>query len=415
MELLKHELKAVEEMHNGCILCGGVGSGKTITSLAYYYKLHGGDIYSGFSTAMKKPCDLYIITTPKKRDTLEWDEEILYLGLSQNPDVNRYGNKVVIDSWNNIKKYRNIRGAFFIFDEQRVVGYGAWSRNFIKIAKSNQWILLSATPGDRWEDYIPVFIANGFFRSKQEFIDNHVVYDRRITKFPKIDRYLDTQRLARLRDRILVTMDFERKTVAHHEDIFVRYDSKKYRDVLKYRWNETLNKPIESAPELCMELRKVVYTDESRQVAFMRILEDHPKSIVFYNYNFELEIIKDILDKTGIIYAEWNGFKHQPIPDLHTWVYLVQYNAGAEGWNCIKTDTIIFFSENYSYKIMQQACGRIDRMNTPYTDLYYYHIRCQSGIDLAVHTALAKKKKFNESAFIHKRYKLFGSDQQWHA
>lgn len=394
-------------MMNGCILCGGTGSGKSITALAYYYYIHGGDLDRDFSSIMRNPCDLYIITTPKKRDSYEWDIEMLNLMLSQDPACNYYKNHVKVDSWNNIRKYRDVKNAFFIFDEQRVVGYGAWAKSFIRIAKRNQWILLSATPGDCWEDYIAVFIANGFFKNKQEFIDNHVVYDRRITKFPKIDRYLDTDRLERLRSKILVNMDFKRETVQHHEDILVRYDTKRYREVLKNRWNDDLEKPIESAPELCMYLRKVVYTDESRQVAFLELMEDCSKAIVFYNYNFELDIIRSLLDSSGIPYSEWNGFKHQPIPDGDRWAYLVQYNAGAEGWNCTATDTMIFYSENYSYKMMQQACGRIDRMNTPYADLYYYHIRCQSGIDLAVHAALAKKKKFNEAAFVHKRYKLF--------
>ena len=72
------------------------------------------------------PKDLYIITTAKKRDTLEWEGELSPFLLSTNPDVNLYQNKVVIDSWNNISKYKDITDAFFIFDEQRVVGSGTW-------------------------------------------------------------------------------------------------------------------------------------------------------------------------------------------------------------------------------------------------------------------------------------------------
>lgn len=302
-----------------------------------------------------------------------------------------------MDSWNNIKKYSQIKDAFFIFDEQRVVGSGAWVKAFLKIAKSNHWILLSATPGDTWQDYIPVFIANGFFKNRTEFTREHIVYSR-FSKYPKIDRYLNTGRLIRLRDKILVTMDFKRQTKSHHEDIYVKYDIAAYKEIGRNRWNPYKNEPIVNAAELCYIWRKIVNLDQSRQIALLEILETHPKAIIFYNFDYELELLKGLF--RGIQVAEWNGHKHQPVPTGMSWVYLVQYNAGAEGWNCITTDTIIFFSQNYSYKIMAQSAGRIDRMNTPYTDLYYYHLKSRSGIDLAISKALKEKKNFNEAKYV---------------
>ncbi len=344
------------------------------------------------------PKDLYIITTARKRDTCEWEGELSHFLLSPNPDVNLYMNRVVIDSWNNIAKLSEIQGAFFIFDEQRVVGSGSWVKAFLKIAKANQWILLSATPGDTWQDYIPVFLANGFYKNKTEFIREHIIYSR-FCKFPKVDRYLNTGRLIRLRNSILINMDFKRKTISHHEDIYVPYCIEKYKDICRTRWNPWENKPIENAAEFCYALRKTVNSDESRQTAVLEILEKHPRCIIFYNFDYELQLLKDLGYGEAVEIAEWNGHKHQPIPDSKSWVYLVQYNAGAEGWNCIKTDTILFYSQNYSYKVMVQSGGRIDRLNTPYTDLYFYHLKSRSGIDLAISKALKNKKKFNESGF----------------
>lgn len=359
IELSDSQLEAVENMKNGCILCGGVGSGKSRTSLAYYYKEQGGQLHSDTYVRMTEPKDLYIITTARKRDTLEWEGELSLFLLSTHPEVNGYKNKVVVDSWNNIKKYENVRNAFFIFDEQRVVGYGAWTKTFLKITKANNWILLSATPGDTWMDYMPVFIANGFYRNKQDFIDQHVVYSYRV-KFPKVDRYLNTGRLIRLRDRILVNIDFERQTVSHHEDLFVQYNISMYKDAGRLRWDPYKNEPIINASGLCYIWRKIVNTDLSRQIALLELAEKHPRMIVFYNFDYELDILKNLYYGKDVEIAEWNGHKHQPIPEGDAWVYLVQYNAGAEGWNCIKTDTIIFYSQNYSYKIMQQSAGRID-------------------------------------------------------
>lgn len=400
IELYDYQLDAVSRMRNGCILCGGVGSGKSRTSLAYYYKEQNGILGTKSYVKMKDPKDLYIITTARKRDTFEWDGELVPFLLATDPEINYYKNKVVIDSWNNIGKYADVTNAFFIFDEQRVVGSGAWVKAFLKIAKSNDWILLSATPGDTWQDYRPVFIANGFYRNKTEFNNEHIVWDPHVKNFPKIDRYINTGRLIRLRDRILVTMDFERLTKSHHEDVFVSYDTSMYKDASKLRWDPYNDKPIEQASSLCYVWRRIVNTDVSRQVALLEIFEKHPKIIIFYNFDYELDILKGLYYGENVEVAEWNGHKHQPIPEGDSWIYLVQYTAGAEGWNCIKTDTIVFYSQNYSYKIMQQSAGRIDRLNTPYLDLYYYHLKSRSGIDLAISKALREKKTFNENKFV---------------
>mgnify|MGYP001064002202 FL=1 len=398
VKLRDYQLDAIKKMKTGCILCGGVGSGKSLTSIAYYYVRNGGIIGTDIYEPMDDPPkDLYIITTARKRDTCEWDGELAPFLLSTHEDVNLYSNKVIVDSWNNVKKYSDVKDAFFIFDEQRVVGSGTWVKAFLKIAKSNEWILLSATPGDTWQDYIPVFIANGFYKNRSDFTKEHIVYSR-FSKFPKIDRYLNTERLIRLRNKILVNMDFKRETVSHHEDIYVGYDRIKYKEITKNRWDPYKNEPLQNAAGLCYVWRKLVNTDESRQVALLEVMEKHPKAIIFYNFDYELELLKNILTEYEV--AEWNGHKHQPVPTSDKWSYLVQYNAGAEGWNCITTDTIIFFSQNYSYKIMAQSAGRIDRMNTPFKDLYYYHLKSRSGIDTAIARALKEKKTFNERRYV---------------
>lgn len=400
--LYDYQIDAVKRMKNGCILNGGVGSGKSRTALAYYYLRNGGDPASlcgdNYIPMDDPPKDLYIITTARKRDTLEWDGDMAPFLLSTHTDVNLYCNKVVVDSWNNITKYKEVTGAFFIFDEDRVTGSGVWVKSFLKIAKSNEWIILSATPGDTWQDYIPVFLANGFYKNKSEFIREHIVYSR-FSKFPKVDRYLNTGRLIRLRNNILIDMDFHRDTIPHHEDVYVSYDISAYKDICRNRWNPWEEKPIENAAEFCYSLRKIVNTDEARQVALLQIIEEHPKAIIFYNFDYELDILKKLYYGEDFEIAEWNGHKHQEVPKGEKWVYLVQYTAGNEGWNCVRTDTIIFYSQNYSYKVMTQAAGRIDRLNTPYKDLYYYHIKSRSGIDLAISKALKNKKKFNERKF----------------
>ena len=391
-------MDAVKKMRNGCILNGGVGSGKSRTGLYYYFKEQGGSMDPDY-IPMKNPKDLYIITTAMKRDSLEWEGELSQYLISTKPELNPYDNRVVIDSWNNIKKYKDIYGAFFIFDEDRVTGKGAWVKTFLNITRKNNWIILSATPGDTWEQYIPVFIANGFYKNKTEFTREHIIYSR-FTKYPKIERYVNTGRLIKLRNQILIDMDFSRKTIPHHEDVYVRYDISKYKEAMRTRWDPFKDEPIQQASGLCYVLRRIVNEDESRQMALLELAEKHPRMIIFYNFDYELDILKGLYYGENVCIAEWNGHAHEPIPTSKRWVYLVQYTAGCEGWNCVKTDTIVFYSQNYSYKVLAQAAGRIDRLNTPYTDLYYYHLKTRSGIDLAISKALNEKKQFNETRWV---------------
>ena len=400
IKLYDYQIDAIRKMNTGCILCGGVGSGKSLTALGYYYVINGGDIFAEEYKSMidNPPMDLYIITTARKRDTHEWDRELLPFLLSTDPECNHYKNKVVIDSWNNIGKYSQVKEAFFIFDEQRVVGNGSWVKNFLKISKNNEWILLSATPGDTWMDYIPVFIANGFYKNRSDFYQEHVVFAP-WAKYPKVQRYVNVGRLTRLRDKILVDMDFQRKTKSHHIDCICDYDREQYLEVVKNRWNVFTSEPLQNAAEMCYTLRKVVNSDCSRIDAVERALEKRNKLIVFYNFDYEREELIAYADGAHIAWSEWSGHAHQDIPETQSWLYLVQYTAGCEGWNCIKTDTVLFFSQNYSYKVMEQACGRIDRLNTPFEDLYFYHLTSKAPIDRAIKVALKKKKKFNERSF----------------
>lgn len=396
----EYQMDAVDRMFNGCILNGSVGSGKSRVGIYYYFKEHGGSFVDHEYVPMQNPRDLYIITTARKRDTLDFVGELAPFRISPYPDAMIYkGMKVTIDSWNNIKKYSNVYGAFFIFDEDRVTGSGAWVKAFYKIAKKNRWIILSATSGDKWEDYIPVFVANGFYKHKSAFLDEHAVRTN-YGGYPQIDIKLGTKKLERLRDSILVDMEVSRHTVRHHEEVLVRYNIPKYKDAIRYRWDPFKNEPIQQASGLCYVLRRIVNSDESRQVALLEIFENHPRIIVFYSFDYELDILRNMYFGEGVKVAEWNGKKHESIPTGDSWVYLCQYTSACEGFNCITTDTMVFFSQNYSYKVMEQAAGRIDRRNTPYTDLYYYHLRTRSGIDLAITKALMNKKKFNERKYV---------------
>ncbi len=384
-DLYPHQRAAVDKLSNGKILWGGVGSGKSRAAVAYYRE-------------KEAPRDVYVITTAKKRDSLDWEREFVRHGIYKSRDATLAG-VLTVDSWNNIAKYKSVKNAFFIFDEQRLVGSGAWAKAFIfitKVQNENTWIMLSATPGDTWLDYIPVFIANGFYKNRTEFTREHVVYST-YTKFPKVERYIGIGRLNKYRNQILVHMPYDRHTTRHTYEIPVEYDKELLQKVVKDRWNVYTNEPIKSVSEFFYTMRRVVYSHPSRINAVQDALELHKKLIVFYNFDYELERLRDLAH--DYVTAEWNGKKHEPIPDTDSWLYLVQYIAGAEGWNCITTDATLFYSLTYSYKNWHQAHGRIDRLNTPFKDLYYYVLLAKSAIDPAVMASLKAKKSFNQVRF----------------
>ncbi len=399
--LYEHQKRAVELLRSGSVLCGGVGTGKSLTALAYYIsKVCGGslatDVEEARPMSVAKP--LYVITTARKRDTGEWDRECMKVGLKTALTAPE-DHIVTVDSWNNIRKYADVKDSFFIFDEQRVVGNGAWVKAFLKIAKSNEWILLTATPGDQWVDYIPVFVANGFYRNRTQFIREHVVYAP-MAKFPKIVRYLNVPKLRRLRERIVVPMTYEKKATQHDEWTRVRYDRALYDRVYRERWNPFDDCPIENVSQYCYIQRRVVNSDPERLERLLAIQRAHRKVIVFYNFDYELEMLRGFAESHGIFHIEWNGHRHETIPETEpAWLYFVQYTAGAEGWNCIEANCITFYSLTYSYKTFVQARGRIDRLNTPYTDLYYYELYSKSPIDLAIRSCLRQKRDFNERTF----------------
>lgn len=379
VDLYPHQQEALDKLSNGKILWGGVGTGKSLVAAAYYMK-------------MEADADVYVITTAKKRDSLEWEKEFAKFGIGKHLNAT-VGGQLTVDSWNNIGKYADVQGAFFVFDEQRLVGSGLWTEKFLKIARSNRWILLSATPGDTWLDYIPVFIANGHYKNRTQFKRQHVIYNA-YSKFPKVDRYVEVGKLVRLRNSLLVEMPYLRHTTRKIRKIDVEHDELLFEKVRKERWNPYENRPIRDVAELFAVMRKVVNSDASRLSAVSRLLEDYPRLIVFYNFDYELESLRTLA--TGVTVAEWNGHKHEPIPASDRWLYLVQYAAGAEGWNCVETNAMCFYSLTYSYKMWHQAHGRIDRLNTPYSELFYYVLLSKTFIDFAIMKSLAQKESFSE-------------------
>ena len=398
------QIQAVRQLHNGSILAGGVGSGKTLTSLAWYLTsvCNAASFKKGGSLAKKKvkgSPTLYVITTAKKRDSLEWEEEAARLGLSTDPACSFTGSSIVVDSWNNIGKYSDREHAVFFFDEQRASGSGRWVKEFLKITRKNTWLLLSATPGDVWMDYLPVFMAHGFFRTRTEFMEDHVIFDR-FVKYPKVKRYIGEAKLQRLRRSILVEMPMERHTTRVRKTIYCNYDHDLYKWVVKNRMDPWTNEPLRDAGGVCRILRKVVSDNDWRSDETLRLLASHERVIVFYNYDYELERILEVADRDGRPSAQWNGHRHDPVPGGERWIYICQYTSAAEGWNCTSTDTVLFWSLNYSWRVMEQCEGRIDRMNTSYFRLNYYFLESHSSIDEAVRRSLSSKKVFNERAFV---------------
>lgn len=418
-ELRPHQENAVAKMHNGCILCADMGTGKTHTAVGYYL-------------ANEAPKDVYVITTAKMRDKFDWQNTFIEVGIGTNRETTM-GSLLTVDSWNNIDKYKEVKDAFFIFDEQRLVGSGAWVKAFYKIAEANRWIMLSATPGDNWLDYVPVFRANGFIKNLTAFKADHVVYAPYV-RYAKVLGYRQVGKLVKWRNQILVHMPYERHTERISIEIPCDYDHELMEKVVKKRWHVYEDRPLRDSSELFSVMRKVVNSDATRLQAIRNLWSKHPRLIVYYNFDYELDTLRTLAvtgwstasqnpnpsseeptepwdyllspegmaqnqGSTRFQVAEWNGHKHEEIPKTERWVYLVQYVAGAEAWGCTETDAMAFYSLTYSYKNWYQAHGRIDRLTTRFDRLYYYSLVSEALIDRSVRRALSTGKSFNEGNF----------------
>lgn len=406
VELRDFQKDCVAQLRSGKVLAAGVGAGKSVMALYWYVSTQCrtrrsrnqvGELFR----ILKGSPDLVVITTAKKRDSGEWSEEFARFALKEGVNHGMGGVTVTVDSWNNIGKYVDAdRNTVFIFDEQRAIGHGAWSKAFVRIARSHPWIMLSATPADDWKDWCPVMVADGFYRNRTDFFRRHAIYSR-YTTYPKITSWYDTHQLEVVRDRILVTCEVPRQTERHDIELGTGYNKTAVKTMMKERVDPETGEPFMNASQLCYAIRKVVNCDPSRMDMARDVFEDHGRVIVFYSLRAELELIHMAAGMAGISeVGAYNGSTHDEVPTGNRWVYAVQYNAGAEGWNCTTCNTILFWDLPYSYRQLEQAKGRIDRLNTPYRNLFYYSMTSNAKIDLAIKRALRLKKDFNAAAFM---------------
>ena len=391
IKLLKYQEEAIQKLHSGSVLYGATGSGKSLTGLAYYMRCWS-------------HLDLYIITTSKKRNAGEWEEEIAKLGCPP---------PKAIDSWNRLKNYRMVSDAFFLFDEHKVGGHGKWAQSMITIAKKNKWILLTATPGDVWDDYASIFIANEFVKNKTTWNEDFCIFDR-ISKYPKIIGYQREDVLKNMRDAVLVPMEYQSEKVPIPYVIPYKVDHEEEAYVLARR--KSLRHPemraFRNTSAMFAYMRMNLPDKESKIQALADVLKKEPKAIIFYNFTPEKYEIENAARQVNIPFFQYNGQIKDNVPDGDTWVYAVQYTAGAEAWNCITCRTVIFYSMNYSYKVMTQAKGRIDRCNSPFDELhYYYFISPDFEIDQEILNALTRKEKFNEEALANKHFIGYQEDE----
>lgn len=390
IELREHQKDALREMHNGCVLYGGTGSGKGYTALHYYIQ-------------NESPKKLVVITTARKRNDRDWEREAESLKIFTDERFSSKHGEIEVESWNNIGKYADLKDCFFIFDEQRAVGRGKWAKTFIKIAKKNNWVLLSATPGDTWMDYVPLFVANGMFKDRTDFQRKHVIF-RPYLKYPVVDRYINETKLEMLRNYILVEMPYDRLTTRHQNWIEVGHNQEFMDLVWNNRWNPLEDEPIRDPAELFRTMRKVSNIHTSRSAEVLKALKKHNRLIVWYNFDYELELLRRLPASTTlgtlVPILEYNGHKKDPLPPEGPMIYLVQYVAGAEAWNCTTVNAMVFYSLTYSWRNFHQAQGRIDRMDNTYMDLYYYMLVSKTKIDSKIQEALERKEDFNEREFI---------------
>ena len=151
-----------------------------------------------------------------------------------------------------------------------------------------------------------------------------------------------------------------------------------------------------------MYLRKLCgeYNKEKLQAFEDLISSTQDRLLVFYNFNNELEILKNIAIKLEKPISEFNG----EVKNLSNYeneensVTFIQYQAGSMGLNLQKANKIIYFTLTETSELFEQSKKRIHRIGQEKT-CFYYLLICENSIEESILKSLEIKKDFTDDLF----------------
>lgn len=136
-------------------------------------------------------------------------------------------------------------------------------------------------------------------------------------------------------------------------------------------------------------------------VALKDLLESSDdRIIIFYNFNNELDSIKELCEELNRPVSEVNG----QVKDLTNWneqnntVLLGQYQAASMGLNLQQANKIIYFTPPLSSELFEQSKKRTHRIGQKET-CFYYELICRNSIEEKIYKTLEMRKDFTDSLF----------------
>ncbi|MBL0992197.1 MAG: DEAD/DEAH box helicase [Escherichia coli] len=415
MKLFDYQKEAIENFESKPLNLSDVGTGKSYMSIGSYVKSECSKL-------------LIICLAPKVNDFVE-DSEIFNLnvtalnkGTKKNKELLSESNLVAISfesSWRltELNKWVD-KDTFIIIDESHKVSVSKskvtkFVMGLSKRAKYNY--LCTATPvsNGKLENWYPqLFISNVFRKPKKEFEQLFVIKQMRqmgSMRFMQITGYRNEHLLEQMIDE--ASVKYKRDKGYLPEDYV--YKTKKpamYNKLKKsrlYKDDNDLRVELDNSSKLFNSLRQVSHgflNGISKQVSkepFERldaILETHnnERVVIFYNYKWEAEMLKQLLDKLKRPYGEYNGSVKdlKPFKNNDNGVVLAQYKSASTGINdFVISNVMVFNSMPLSSTEYLQAKGRTDRHGQDKTPLYY-HIVPDTPIEKKIFSVVTNGKDF---------------------
>lgn len=285
------------------------------------------------------------------------------------------------------------------------------SRFILKKLNPTNVILLSGTPtGGKYEKLWSQCRLLGWKISKDAFWSSYINYHfEHDTGFPRkvVDGYKNVERLKhKLHEHGAIFMKSEDvfdlpAKIDTRVNVYCTPAYRKFRQksIVKIDGVEFVGDNI---------LTKMLYermlcgSYNSDKIAALKDLIESTEDrlIIFYNFNGELEVLRDLCASVERPVSIICG----NIKDLSSYekskdsVTLVQYQAGAMGLNLQKSNKIVYFTPPLSSEFFEQSKKRIHRIGQDRTCFYYYLI-CSGSIEEKIYRTLAMRKDYTERLF----------------
>lgn len=391
-KLYPKQLEILKQIKDYSLLPLGTATGKTLIALHYYINNH-----------LDKPLVIYCPLAKYLEGG--WVSEFNSL----KSKYNLITKDITVVPYSQINKYAVADNSFVILDEAHYVKnpMAKRSKAIREILNNKPFIMLSATPGTKVEDYCHYLMLWNKFKYKTHFENEFLIKDSLMLgsrKIPVVKGYKNLDKFS----SILKQHSTSRLTVNDIVELpeLILKDvsltpSKEYKDIKKNRILKLDNDVIllDTQIKLCTYLRQ--YVSPKEKISHLEDIVSECKQLnenllIFYNFKSELREIEKIVKIDYLINGDVKIFpSKEDFKNLNSKITVVQIRAGGTGIELQYNSQVLFYSPTYSYQDYEQALGRAYRPGQN-KKVLVRRFNTINTIEADVWEAIKNKKDFDE-------------------